>query len=315
MNCKIKATIGIMMMGLATSASAGDYPKKTITMIVPYGAGGITDTMGRITAAEMQKSLGQKIVVVNKTGAAGTIGMSDTARSRPDGYTISMIPAAPLAIQPHLRKLNYDIDSYTFICQTFDSPIVLSTKPDSQFTNFGDVIAYAKDHPDELTYSSAGPGSVPHISMVRVLKEAGVKMRHVPMAGDAGAITAALGGHVELAIIAATSVIGKEVKNVAIFADKRIDQLPDAPTAKEAGFDYNFSLWGGIIAPKDIPDEASATLTAACETAVATPEYSTEMAKMASVPTYKNREDFRAFATEDTDVNGDIIKSLNLTGN
>jgi tripartite-type tricarboxylate transporter receptor subunit TctC len=310
----MKATIGVAMMGLATAVSAADYPAKTITMIVPYGAGGITDTMGRITAAEMQKTLGKKIVVVNKTGAAGTIGMTDTARARADGYTISMIPAAPLAIQPHLRKLNYDLNSYTYICQTFDSPIVLAAKPDSKFSNFADVIEYAKAHPDELTYSSAGAGSLPQISMVRVLKNVGAKMRHVPMAGDAGAITAALGGHVDVAIIAATSVIGKDVKNIAVFADKRADQLPDAPTAKEVGYDYEFSLWGGVIAPKGIPEEAVTALSAACETAVASPDYAKEMAKMASAPAYKNGADFNAFAAKETKINGDIIKTLDLTG-
>lgn len=314
MNYSVKAAFGLLMLGVATSAAAADYPAKTVTMIVPYGAGGITDTMGRITAAEMQKTLGEKIVVVNKNGAAGTIGMPEVARARPDGYTVAMIPAAPLSIQPHLRALNYDLGSYTYICQTFSSPVVLSTAPDSQFSNFAEVIEYAKAQPGELTYSSAGPGSLPHISMVRVLKEAGVEMRHVPMEGDSGAITGALGKHVDLAIIAASSVVGKEVKTVAVFAPERIEQLSDAPTAKEAGYDYDFSLWGGVIAPKGIPGEAQTALSAACETAVGSEEYATEMAKMVSKPVYRSGPDFEAFAAEESRINSEIISALNLTG-
>lgn len=315
MNSVFKTALGLIMLGAATTAAAaGDFPEKSISMIVPYGAGGITDTMGRITAAEMQKILGEKIVVINKTGAAGTIGMTETSRARNDGYTISMIPAAPLAIQPHLRELSYDLESFTYICQTFTSPIVLASAPGSKFSNFAEVIEYGKENPDELTYSSAGPGSLPHISMVRVLQDAGAKMRHVPMAGDAGAITGALGSHVDLAIIAGTSVIGKDIKSIAVFADERSERIPDTPTAKEVGYDYQFNLWGGVIAPKGIPEDAEAALSAACEAAVSSPEYAAEMAKMASKPVYRNGADFKSHAAEETAINGEIISTLDLTG-
>lgn len=315
----IKATCAVGLMAAiacgAAAANADEYPTKTITMIVPYGAGGITDTMGRITANAMQQSLGEKIVVVNKTGAAGTIGMTEISRARTDGYTIATIPAAPLVIQPHLRQLSYDLDSYEYVCQTFASPIVLAVNDDSPFTDFAQVVEEMKRNPGGLTYSTAGPGSVPHVYMARLLKEIGAEMRHVPMAGDAGATTAALGGHVDFALVAGTSVVGKDIRTVAVFADERSEQLPDAPTAKEVGYDFAFLIWGGVIAPKGVPQDAVATLSEACKEAVDTPDFAEQLAKLASMPAYKDSEAFRAFAAEEFEVNAEVVKNLDLVGN
>ncbi|RAI00181.1 tripartite tricarboxylate transporter substrate binding protein [Acuticoccus sediminis] len=308
----LAAALAFASLGLAGGALAADYPSKTITMVVPYGAGGITDVMARATARMLEEELGETIVVVNKAGAAGTVGLTAVARDRPDGYTIAMVPAAPLIIQPHLRPVGYDLSSYDYICRVFDAPIVLATAGDSEFADFADVVEYAKAHPGELTYSSAGPGSLPHIGMVRAIKGLGVEMRHVPMEGDAGAVTAAQGGHVNLAAVGGSSVVGKDVKTIAVFSDERMESVPDAKTAKEVGLDVNMSLWGGIIAPKGIPDEARARLASACQSVVETEAFDQEMARMASRAAYADPDGFREVVAEDSAANAEVIGALGM---
>lgn len=299
-------------IALASAAAADDYPAKTITMIVPYGAGGITDVMARATAKHLEGELGETIAIVNRTGAAGTIGLTAVSRERPDGYTIAMVPAAPLIIQPHLRPVSYDLSSYDYICRVFDSPIVLATANGSEFEDFADVVAYAKSHPGELTYSSAGPGSLPHVGMVRAIKDLGIDMRHVPMEGDAGAVTAAQGGHVNLAAVGGSSTVGKDIKTITVFSAERVGSAPDAKTAKEVGHDVSLSLWGGIIAPKGIPEEAKARLAEACKTVAESEAFAADMARLTSAAAYADPAGFEAVVAKDSAANGEVIQALGM---
>lgn len=307
--------LAALLIACAAGAAQADYPEKPVTMLVPYGAGGVTDVTARLTAKAMEGPLGETVVVSNKTGAAGTIGLTTVARARPDGYTILMTPSAPLIIQPHLRKLQYDLDSFTWICGVFDSPIVLATGPDSDIADFADALARAKAAPDTLTFGSAGAGSLPHVSMVRLLASPGVAMKHVPMQGDAGAVTGTLGGHTDLAAVAATSVIGKGVRTLAVLEPETPAVLGDAPTAAAAGIEAHYSLWGGLLGPKDMPAEAVATLSAACREATASPEFAEEMAKMAAKPAFLDAAGFKALAQSDSAANGKVLGDLGMAGN
>ncbi|WP_420392641.1 tripartite tricarboxylate transporter substrate binding protein [Acuticoccus sp.] len=297
---------------LAAGAQAAEYPTKPVTMLVPYGAGGITDVMARLTARHLEAELGETIVVVNRTGASGTVGLTATARERADGYTIAMVPSAPLIIQPHLRPVGYDLDAFDYICQVFASPIVLTTAQDSPFEDLSDVLDEAKANPDALTYSSAGPGSLPHISMVRLLEDVGAKMRHVPMEGDAGATTAVQGGHVDLAIVGGSSVVGKDLKTITIFDDEPMASVPGAKPARESGHDVTYVLWGGIIAPKGIPDEARTRLTDACEAAASSEDFAAEMREKASNAAFLPPEGFRAAVDADSEANAKVIDALGM---
>ena len=246
------------------AASAADYPARPVTVLVPFPAGGSTDSMARAAAREFEDILGVNVPVTNVGGGAGTVGTAQLARARPDGYTIGVIPAAPLINQPHMRKTPYTIDDFTYICQLFYSPQALVVKPGSPFKNLKDLVDYARAHPDELSYGSPGPGSLPHLAMEKFLQDTGIKIKHVPFQGDGPGITALLGGHIDLYMAIVSNVAKNDLHAIGVFSDKRVDALPDVPTSIEQGFKTTASWWGGVFAPKGVPDGVKAKLEDAC---------------------------------------------------
>ena len=300
----------------ATSQAVAKYPERNITMLVPYGPGGLSDTMGRLMANALEKDLNATIAVVNKKGAAGTVGLTAVSRAKADGYTILMAPAGPLINQPHLRKLPYDISSFTYVCQFFAAPLALSVKTGSEFKSMREVIAFAKNNPDKLTYGTAGPGSIPHVSMIRLLMGTGTKMRHVPMAGDAGAAKALLGGHIDLGMLNTTTLAkNKSVQGMTIFADERSKLFPNLETAKEGGFDFSLSVFGGVIAPKGIPEEARKTLESACERITKTADFANQMKKLSTTLQFRGSAAFEKLVRDDFTESGKAIKSVGLGAN
>ena len=311
----ILAAVATAAVGYAASSAADEYPSRPVTMLVPYGAGGLSDTMARVMANALEKELGGTIAVVNKKGASGTIGLTALSRAKSDGYTIMTTPAAPLINQPHLRKLPYDVGSFTYICQFFNAPLALAIAPGSSFGSLKDVIAYAKANPKKLTYGTAGPGTIPHVAMVRVLQGADAQMRHVPLAGDAGTATALLGGHIDVGMINTTTLAKKQaVRGLTVFAPERSEQFPKLETAREAGFDYVLSVWGGVIAPKGIPEASRKKLGEACARATATEDFKQRLKALSTKLEYLDGVNFEQLARTDSATSGKVIASVGLTG-
>ncbi|MEQ9507731.1 MAG: tripartite tricarboxylate transporter substrate binding protein, partial [Alloalcanivorax xenomutans] len=263
----LKLIVPALIMAVASLTQEANYPERPLTAMVPFPAGGSTDLMARAIARELTDSLGTNVVVDNRAGGAGTVGMAALARARNDGYTIGVVPAAPLVNQPHMRRTPYNLDSFDYICQFFLSPQALAVKPQSPFSSLDEMVAYAKAHPGELTYGSPGPGSLPNLSMVQFLEKAGVKVTHVPFAGDGPGVTALMGGHVDMYMTMSNVIADRELKAIGIFSEAPLDTLPGVETAISQGYDLTASWWGGVIAPKGIPDEARNTLEKSCQTA------------------------------------------------
>lgn len=150
--------------GVASVATAADFPAKPVTIIVPFGAGGGTDITTRTLAGPMAEALGADIVVKNTAGAGGTIGAAETARARTDGYTIGMMPVGPMTTQPHLRELPYGPESFDYICQAYSAPSALVVRADSPFGSLEEMLAHAKSHPGKLNYGVQAVGSIPHVA-------------------------------------------------------------------------------------------------------------------------------------------------------
>ena len=294
----------------ASIVLADGYPKKPVTEIVPFPAGGSTDLMGRSIAVEFTDYLGKNVVVTNTGGGAGTVGLAALARSRPDGYTIGVVPAAPLVNQPHMRKTPYDIDSFQYICELFYSPMALAVKPGSPFKDLKQLVDYVKAHPDELTYGSPGPGTLPHLAMEQFLDTHNLKIKHVPFTGDGPGATALLGGHIDMYLAIISVVADKELNALAVFNDKRVESLPNLPTAKEAGYDAESSWWGGVIAPKGIPEEALTKLNGACMAAAKSPRLNDTLKKLGSFVQYRDPKEFKAYVEKISEQNGKLIKKL-----
>src|SRR5262249_25551216 len=156
------------------------YPTRAINMIVPFPPGGNTDIMARALQNELGKALKQTIVIVNKGGAAGAIGMAQAARGQGDGYTVALTPHNPLTPQPHLQKLSYGMDSFRYVCLTYYAPYVLMAGPQAPFKTFQEFVAFARAKPENLVYGHPGVASQPHLGMLAVLKALGVEALGVP---------------------------------------------------------------------------------------------------------------------------------------
>jgi tripartite-type tricarboxylate transporter receptor subunit TctC len=301
------AATTLLTATLSAGAALAQYPERAITAIVPFPAGGSTDTMGRAAADVMTDILGVDIAVTNVGGGAGTVGTAQVARARPDGYTIGVIPAAPLINQPHMRETPYTIDDFDYICALFHSPQALALKPDSPFSSLSEVVEYARENPGELTYGSPGPGSLPHLAMEVFLDETGVEIEHVPFQGDGPGVNALMGGHIDMYMAIFSNVPRYELDAVAIFAEERVEAAPDLPTSIEEGFETTASWWGGLFAPAGLPDEVRATLSEACEQTAQSEEFSETLGNLGSFPRYLDSEAVREEVEQGSETNGAIL--------
>jgi tripartite-type tricarboxylate transporter receptor subunit TctC len=307
------ALLTALMAALPAAALAQAYPSRPINMIIPFPPGGNTDLMGRALQDELRKALGQTVVIQNRGGAAGTLGIIELARAAPDGYTIAMTPNNPLTAQPHLRKLPYGMDSFRFICLTYYSPYVLIAGPKAPFKTFKEFLSFAKAKPENLVYGHPGVGSQPHLGMLAVLKALNVQALGVPFQG-AGPMSQALLGGTVMAIAETPAVA--QASNLPILAaltDKRISVLPDVPTMQELGFPAQGFTAGGLIALKDTPVDVAATLEKACEKAVTSSEYKVIAERLKAEPRYLPGPAFRLLFDVDSKNAAEAIKDAGLT--
>jgi tripartite-type tricarboxylate transporter receptor subunit TctC len=296
-------TVPLLVAGLFVGGfSMAAFAQQPLKIIVPWGAGGSSDTYARTLAASMRDTLGTEILIVNKSGAAGTLGTSLVANAKPDGNTIGFSALAPYTMQPHMRNLNYDVASFDYICQPFASPMALVVDEKSKFGNVGEVIAFAKANPQKLKYGSPGPGSLPHLAMVELGLKADVEWKHLPTkGGDMGNVRNLLGGHIDMVPIQIVPLASNPIKPLAVFSNERLKELPDVPTMKELGYEVSHVVWGAMFAPKGTPDDILSKLEAACEKGVYSASYE-DMLKKARVPQiFKGRTETAQFALEESE--------------
>ncbi|WP_249902111.1 tripartite tricarboxylate transporter substrate binding protein [Paenibacillus sp. PK3_47] len=250
------------------NSGSGDFPKKPVTLIVPYAAGGGTDTTARALAKATEKFLGQPIVVVNRTGGGGSVGLMEGANAKSDGYTVTFLPAE-LTILPHLGLLPITYEKFKPIAQTNFDPSAITVRAEAPWQNVNEFLDFAKAHPGELKMGNAGTGSIWHLAAVTLERESGVEFAHIPFEGAGPAVSALMDGFVDAVPVSPAEVKryvdeGK-LRTLAVNADKRSEALPGVPTLEEeTGIHVNFtSTWRGIAVPKDTPDRIASLLTEA----------------------------------------------------
>lgn len=287
------ALLATAAAGFAGAASAASWPERPITLIVPFPAGGGTDTFARPLAQQLTMQLGQSVVIDNKGGAGGTVGAGVAAKARPDGYTFFM-GGAHHALAPSLYKsLNYNIQKdfvpVALVAQPPQVVVINATKlPVKTVQEF---IDYAKKHPGEINFGTAGKGSTHHLAGELFAMQTGIKLVDVPYQGAGPMLTALIGGQVDLAFDGLGSSSGHirsgTIKPLAVAADKRSPSLPDVPTAAEAGVpNYVVSTWYAIWAPAGTPPEAVDRMTAEITKALNAPKIKeTWESNGSSVPT------------------------------
>jgi tripartite-type tricarboxylate transporter receptor subunit TctC len=254
---KILAAAALCAMTLA--ATAQDYPTKPIKLIVPFPPAGGTDIMARVVAQKLAENTKWNVVVDNRAGAGGNIGVDATAKSAPDGYTIVMGQTSNLAINPTLFKdLPYDpLKDLAPVVLVGSGPIAIAVRNDSPYRTLKDLVAAAKAKPGTISMASPGNGTVAHLSGVRLMNETGAKFEHIPYKGASAAIPDLLGGNVDFYMSSVPSVQGQvssgKLRLLATTGPKRSPIFPDVPTAAETYPGFQAVTWFGILAPAHTP--------------------------------------------------------------
>lgn len=248
-----------MNAGTSLAQSAGSYPDKPITIVVPYPPGGFNDTLGRIIGKKLSDAWGVIVIVENKPGAGTTIGTNFVARSTPDGYTL-LVTQFPFAANPFIYKsLPYDSNkAFAPIVLAGRAPMVLVVNKDSKIRTLADLLAAAKKNPGKIDYGSSGSGSSEHLAMALFESMANVSLNQIPYKGSAPLLTDLAGGQVEVAFdvfpMVRPFIQSGKIRPVAIATDTRSPLLPQVPTVVEAGLKgYEVSSWHGFMAPAGTP--------------------------------------------------------------
>ncbi len=298
--------------------AASNYPAKAITIIVPFAAGGNTDVKTRLVAKRMGEILGQPIIVDNKPGASGNVGMELAGRAAPDGYTIAMGSFGPLAVNPWIYpKLNFDPKSFVPIILLEKSPLVLVAPVDRPYRSVADVVAAAKAKPGALNIANAGPGGAHHLSAELFEAAAGIDMVGVPFKGGGPASTALMAGQVDLMFeqtgAAMPTIQAKKIKALAVTSAQRLRFMPDVPTFTELGYPaVTVSNWMGYVAPKGTSPEIVNKLQTAFAQAMEHPEVKDRIVSMGNEFGGGSSQDFATFIDSESAKWAKLVKERNI---
>ncbi len=261
MNLLRRCTLAACLAVVAGSALAQAYPAKPIKLIVPFPAGGGTDIFARTVGQKLADTLKWTVVVDNKPGAGGNLGIDAAAKSAPDGYTLVLGQTSNLAINPSLySKLPYDpIKDLVPVALVASAPLAVVVPANSPFKTFADVVAAAKGKPAQITLGTPGNGTVAHLAAELMQKAAGIKLQHVPYKGSAQALTDLMGGQIQIYMssvpTALSHIKGGRLRAIAVTSEKRSSELPSVPTIAESGFKgFEATTWFGFAAPAGTPE-------------------------------------------------------------
>lgn len=291
--------------GAADDAEA--YPTEDITLIVQAAAGGGSDLSSRALAAELEPALGTSIVVENRPGASGSTAMQYVAEQEPDGYTIGFAPVE-IAMLGH-QDFDVDPADYDFLGQIMLAPGVLSVPTDSPYETLEEFIEAAQS--EQLSVANSGAGSIWEAAALGLAEETGAQLAPVPFDGGAPALAAAVGGQVDAAVAGAgetqSAYEQDQIRPLAVFHDERVPDMPDVPTASEAGYDLEFGGWGGIYAPAGLPDDVRSTLESAIEEAANSDAFVETITAAGNLPVYRDSAEFSDFVSSEYDRFGEIF--------
>jgi tripartite-type tricarboxylate transporter receptor subunit TctC len=286
-----RLVIFALLQCVALTAFAQDWPSRPVRLIVPFAPGGATDIPARLIAPKLQESLGQPIVVENRTGASGIVGIQAAAQSQPDGYTMVIATNGELVMNPSIYpKLPYDVfKDFIPVSILLESPMLLVTSASSPFNSLADILAAAKAKPGQLTYATAGTGSTSHVLTEMLAQQAGIKLLHVPYKGGAPASAATANGEVNMGLLnlgsAVNFVKGGKAKALAVTSEKRNPNFPDWPTAIEAGVPgFVEHIWIGMAAPAGVPRAIVERMSAEVAKALKAPDVRERLVQLGNEP-------------------------------
>jgi len=309
----------LALAGLVSSVQAQNYPDRLIKILQGFPPGGNVDIIARLLANEMQKSLGQSIIVEAKPGLAGALAAETVARSDPDGYTLLVVPSAHPAFGAMFKNIKYKVvDDFDWISLASSYPFLICVRKDSRIQTFKQLIEEARANPGKLTYGSAGVGSILHTTVELIGSETKTKFLHVPYRGEAPAITGLLTGDFDF-IAATTGPISERIRNgelraLAVTSKTRWKDFPDLPTVEEQGIPgFEVVSWTGVAAPAHLPKPILERLNAEVRKAVAVPDVKSKLESMGGDGKPTSPEEMRALVAKQYALWGKLAREANIS--
>jgi len=302
-----RASLFLHILLLSSACLAQDYPSKPITLVVPFPPGGVAEIVGRPLAMELEKSLRQPVLIINRPGAGGAVGMASVAKAPGDGYTLLM-GLSSISIFPVSDRINgktpaYELKDFAPIALITADPTVLVVRTDGPYKTLKDFVDAAKANPGKINYSSSGVYGTLHVSMEIFANAAGIKLFHVPYQGGGPAVTALLGGQVEALASGPAPAIGQirggKMRALASWSSERLALLPEIPTFKELGYDAEFYIWTGVFAPAATPAELLSKIRNAVRQAATSAEFKSAMDKVQTPVSYLDAPEFQKYWERD----------------
>jgi len=311
------AVLALTLLGAESSAQEA-YPSKPITLVVPFPPGGVADIVARPAADALGRVLGAPVVIENKAGAGGGIGMAFVAKAKPDGYTL-LLALSSISILPEADKIigrppMYQLDQLVPIARLTADPTVLAVRADSPWKTLQEFVADAKKRPAAISYGSSGNYGTMHVPMEMFAADAGIKMLHVPYTGAGPAVVGLLGGNIDAVASGPSTVIqhvkAGTVRVLASWGDHRLASLPDVPTLSESGFNAVFFQWSGLFAPAGTPAPVLAKLRDAARITASDPRFVAALATVETPVQYLDAPELQRFWDADAQKLGAVVRRV-----
>ena len=308
----------LMMSAANLCAAQGAWPAKPITMIVPFPPGGLADLVARPVAEAMSRDLGQTVVIENKAGAGGGIGMALAARSKPDGYTV-LVALSSLTVLPEAdvvlaRPAMFALNDLRPIARFTADPTVLAVRADAPWKTVQQFVADAKNRPGAINYGSSGNYGTMHVPMEILAQTAGVKLTHIPFTGAGPAVVALLGGQIDAVSSGPATVLQQvragKLRVLAHWGNGALGALPDVPSLKDAGFNAEYAQWSGLFIPKDTPEPIAQRLRSAARVAAQDARVKEVILGAGSPVLYQDSPEFEKYVLSDAKRMVDVVKRI-----
>ncbi|HLR29536.1 MAG TPA: tripartite tricarboxylate transporter substrate binding protein [Paenalcaligenes sp.] len=306
-----------IMMSLVPGAQADNaYPQRPIKIIVPYTPGDGPDITARLIGDHIAQQLGQPVVIENKPGASGQIGLAQTARAEPDGYTLGVGLVTNLSLAPHAYKdVSYSsLEDFSPVALVAMNYLALVTRPDAPFENVTEMIGWAQDHPGELSVGTTSVGGLPHMSLEMLAHQNDFTFLNVPYQGNSAIVTDLMGGLLDIGLNAYTSIADQiesgKLKLLGITYPERDPQLPELPAISEFVDGYSSTGWFGIVAPAGVPEDILEQLNLAINEAIESDKMQKTMHTLGLIPVTESKGYFAQFLEEEDEKFARLVKDI-----
>ncbi|MCW5729677.1 MAG: tripartite tricarboxylate transporter substrate binding protein [Alphaproteobacteria bacterium] len=309
------AIVTALLAATSLAQAQAGYPNKAIKLVVPYNPGGSSDLTTRFIADMAKDILGQPVVVENRPGAGGTIGIGSVASSAPDGYTFSQITASPIIVRPHVANVPYDPrKDLTFLGRYMVTHAPFAVKADSPFKTIQDALSFAKSNPGKLRWAVGAPQGGPHLATEAMLRAAGAQATLVPVNGGAEALLALMGGSIEAVVVDdyARPLRDGEIRLLAESGPVKVKGAPNVPTYRELGYPLSPTIFYGLVGPAGLPSEVVAKWNATLKQIVESDKFRELTDRINATPFYGNSADFTAQVKQDYEQMGKALADLGL---